>query len=468
MNPLLKIILASVCVTLAVVMAMAQPGSGAGGYGSVGPGGGGGGPTNGQTASQVSAAILGGAIIQTNGTGTNTSLGTLTVLSGKYKTFDFANGSHLRTNTIAPFDWEFHNTNGTVTWGTNNVTKVTADNLGNVSYPSANGGIITAKNFNAVQSLNVANNQFTINQNAAIVNTLMAAGTGLSNMLFIDSAGLWNTNDAQIWSNIVSNNAVSGLPNRTNFYNVTNATAGNALVVVGPDASGNFSAKGTNWPTGGGSVPNGLVTNGANFDISVNSGAVLLRANDGSVIGSYGRFAQVALTNNTDTSSQVRLTQDTNAAGAVLEIEGATNSTTSPVTLKGAGGIIIEALQGTFSGGGNVSIIPTNAALFGSPVVTIAIGTKLTNTWNARADVEIVPVYNDVIGGAPLLNYKRGTTTTNFNVTFNPFSGISANASFTNQPLVIVDFGTNEWILLSDVSTTTATVGVFTNMVHLK
>lgn len=189
--------------------------------------------------------------------------------------------------------------------------------------------------------------------------------------------------------------ADSSWASRTNFYNVTNATVGGAVVLVGPDANSNWYLKGTNWPSGGG--------------------------------------------------SQTPWTSDINGGGFALTNAGS-----------------IRSLSGS------VSLIPTNASVFGSVAVTIAMGTKLTNTWGQRSDVEIIPVYNDVIGGAPLLNYKRGTSTTNFNITFNPFSGISANASFTNQPLVIVDFGTNEWFLLTDLSTTTATVTIVTNIVHLK
>lgn len=49
----------------------------------------------------------------------------LSITNGNYLDLFFSNGTFLRTNRVAPFDFEFHNTNGIVTFGTNTVTKLT-------------------------------------------------------------------------------------------------------------------------------------------------------------------------------------------------------------------------------------------------------------------------------------------------------------------------------------------------------
>lgn len=94
-------------------------------------GGGTGGPTNGltplQTTNAINSIATNNYIQKFNGSGTNSTLGTLTVLQGGYKNFYFANGSFLRTNTLAPFDWELHWTNGVTTFGTNNSTNYILD-----------------------------------------------------------------------------------------------------------------------------------------------------------------------------------------------------------------------------------------------------------------------------------------------------------------------------------------------------
>lgn len=183
------------------------------------------GSTNGQTLAQVIAIINTNAVVQNGGTGSNITLISLGVTNkfsltnGHYLNIWSTDGGFFRSNTIPPFDWYRHLTNGQISYGTGALSQV---------------------------SFNLTSGDATIRT----INLLNAAPeSGKTNFIIISAVtGRLLTNDLTEFIASVSNNAVAGLPSRTNFYNVTNAVAGNAVVVVGPDANGNFYLKGTNQP----------------------------------------------------------------------------------------------------------------------------------------------------------------------------------------------------------------------------
>lgn len=143
----------------------------------------------------------------------------------------------------------------------------------------------------------------------------------------------------------------------------------------------------------------GNVVNGANADITVNSGTIILRADDASVIGTYGRFVQVAVTNSSDTGT-LRITSGTNSAGAVFELEGSTNGVSSPVTIKGAGGLIFEGTA-SFSQMSAATawltnvVVPTNS--FAGTTVDFSRSDSLTNLGGG---LTFTAVANVTAGGA--------------------------------------------------------------------
>lgn len=372
------------------------------------PGTGGGGPTNGQTAAQVATQINNSNttifastyIAQQSGTGTNTVLGTLTELNGAYKDLWFGNGAHLVTNTIPPNDWHFDNTNGTHTWGTGSVAKVQLDNLGNMTFPSANGGTVQAKTFIAVQALFAAGTAFKVDQNGVMVNTFMASESGKTNFITIDPSGTLITNDFATF--------VASL--------------------------------------GGGSVPNGLVTNfgtaeviGPSFTVTNNSGALSSKGNlTSSIVGSLPSgdsgemLSLIGKTNgNTGSSSGFNANWFINSGGkgGVYLQDGSvlwyTNNATKTFMYSdtnwnvfgGTNGINnynLNPSNGTITSlalianGGSVSLIPTNAApVYTSNGLTAALPFGLTNTLQGRCQYVVGYYRIDAVGGTPILTVSN-------------------------------------------------------------
>ncbi len=172
--------------------------------GTIHSAGGGGGTTNGQTAAQVSAAIAGGAILQTNGVGTNTTLGTTTLLQGKYKNYYLANGATLRTNTLAPFDWEFRNTNGATSWGTNTVT---------LGFKTNNGDFNLAHLYTDASNYRIGGLHFDGND---LTLATVGLGTGTSSgNLRLEASGThsirFRINDTDLW-NLADDGKLAPLP----------------------------------------------------------------------------------------------------------------------------------------------------------------------------------------------------------------------------------------------------------------
>lgn len=288
------------------------------------------GTTNGQTLAQVISIIGTNAVIQNGGTGSNTAIvnlgvtNTLSVTNGNYLNLWFSDGTFLRTNTIPPFDWFKHLTNGLVSYGTGSLAHVSFTLQSGITALRTLQVIGTAPatgKTNIILSIGLTG-LFTTNDYATFVASLSGTGTLLPpnavGVLVNNGSGLtnWSTaipsnwiNDVQGFMNTISNNAVSALPSRTNFYVATNSTPGFAVVIVGPDANGQFSLKGTNWPT---LVPTNTMGGAAidfgNEEATTNlAGALVLSSVANITAGVYNRKL-IHVINNTGSDQTVTLT----------------------------------------------------------------------------------------------------------------------------------------------------------------
>lgn len=211
---------------------------------------------------------------------------TLTLTNGAVITYFFANGTSLRTNSISPFDWEFRNTNGTLTRGTSGTTKVTIDKSGNViflgSLAIGSGGFTNA-NFDSFGTLTV--NQF------AQWPTLDGAWI-LRSDLFTDALTFVSpTNSTAL---IMATNRFT-LQQGWKYYGdglgLTNVTATNLLggalgqvtnVANSAASSGITNAYGTNYPNG-----------------NVANRIIYFPTNDPTVISNWFQISKVDSTNGT-------------------------------------------------------------------------------------------------------------------------------------------------------------------------
>jgi hypothetical protein len=351
---------------------------------------GGGGPTNGQTAAQVSAAILGSAIIQTNGTGTNTTLGTLTVLQGSVKNFYFANGSLLRSNTAPPFDWEFDNTNGNRTFGTNTVTKQTFFKNGDITLPQSGGGTIVGQTLN-------------FSQNALIGGNILLSGAipeaGKTNLITVDSSGFMQTNDfATFVASLGGGSGISAAQFTTGLAAGTNAVSATTL-----DASGTskLQAVGADTLT----VTNGATFRGSSsvaslnatnfFDLGATNGANQTNLAMLNVDGSfqYGVFDPLTFSWNATTRTLSSTGGATGLANPLnADMQGATHNIWNVGvydTTNASSGVDVRFTSqlGTY-GGTNIPVFGLSGGLAGAvnkPVVVQAgyfdgSGSSLTNT----------------------------------------------------------------------------------------
>lgn len=354
------------------------------------PGGGGGGPTNGQTQTQVQTLIANTnnnvviPLIQTSTNGLSPT---------NFVSYSWANGIST-TNIGNAIVLDGFNPNGSIrVKGTN--------------WPTGGGG---------------SGSLFPPNAAGVLVND----GAGNTNWLSTNSI-----------INTASNNVINVLPSRTNYYQVTNATDGNAVVIVGPDVSGQFYLKGTNWPTGGGSVPNGLVTN--------ISPVVIVSTNAGFAV----------------TNGIILMTNVVGAASSLTD----TNATTTwmhtgqfPISVIASNGTIVSP---TFiSTNGTISVIPTNAA----PVSLIlsasgnSMPIRITNVFAGRAQPVIQYFISDAALSSPILTASNEQTAVKLTIS----AGALANLVGTNFATLPTTTTNSVWVL-RDESSGSASVGVITN-----
>jgi hypothetical protein len=135
-------------------------------------------------------------------------------------------------------------------------------------------------------------------------------------------------------------------------------------------------------PGGGGSVPNDLVTNGGTVDVVIDS-------ESGTFYSAAAQMSQLRLTNASQSSLPiVRFNSETNSQGeAAVEIEATTNGNTSPVTLRGAGGLNLVANTITAN---NINNSGTNT------VNILSISNAVGNGWgftNLNTFDSLVPTF---------------------------------------------------------------------------
>jgi hypothetical protein len=511
-------------------------------------GGVGGGNTNGQSAAQVATQIrqsndtvfASTYIGQVSGAGSDTVITRLTIVGGNVTTYDFSSGKRLRTNSAAPFDWTLWNTNGTETRGTGSVTKVTIDRNGNINLPQSGGGSIVGQTAQFSQALTAGNGGFTVPASGSPLTMLYTTnGANATNVMILRTNGevavaslgsglSYDATTATLSSSgggstipsnlgVVTNTAggVVGVttampgtwiksasipitaadtswPDRTNFYNVTNASAGNAVVVVGPDANNNFWLKGTNWPTGGGSIPNDLVTNYGTASVTVPTAFNVTNSADRTVV----RLGVVGATTLTPIlgDSPVSLTTigTTNGGGVGVNIV-ANYFSAGRGFIGSSGGIFIQSNgvagvngyyymdgssaihmglpstgdlikldgqtgTGTFSGG-PVSLIPTNAAvIYTSNGVAATLPFGITNTLAGRAQPVIQYYVVDAVTGTPTLTFSNETSGIKIRISNGSLAFIETN--FCVLPVT----STNTiWKARDESTGSGASVGILTN-----
>jgi hypothetical protein len=162
------------------------------------------------------AHAQGTAVRSSSGLATNLAVySTLTIRQGGVVNTYFSSGAFLRSNTLPPFDWEFHNTNGVRTEGTNAVTKRTFFLNGDITLPQVNGGTIVG------QTLNFSQNAL-IGGNILLGSAIPAAGK--TNMIFVNSSGFFQTNDfATFVASILSSAGLSPAQFTAGLASGTNA-----------------------------------------------------------------------------------------------------------------------------------------------------------------------------------------------------------------------------------------------------
>lgn len=267
-----------------------------------------------------------------------------------------------------------------------------------------------------------------------------------------NGAGVTNWLSIQMIVNGASNNAVSSLPSQTNFIafdwsgSPTLTNAGLIPVFAGFNAAGDLLVKGTNYPTGGGSTPNGLVTNNGTVTVLV-PGLNITNTSPAQSENLFGAIGAVtvppSVANHGVLFVQAKTNGTTAASSAVaatsLLVQGprgvlslgtdvqmlSTNSTTQTYQWWDTNNIVhmgsnnvetitITPSSGTIQGntlialGGSVSVIPTNAApVYTSNGLTGALPFGLTNTLQGRCQYLVGYYIVDAVGGTPILTVSN-------------------------------------------------------------
>lgn len=432
------------------------------------PGGGGGGPTNGQTAAQVATQIQ------------NTNNNVVIPLIQ-------ASTNGLSPTNFVSYSWA----NGT---GTTNA-----------------GNAVVLDGFNPNGSIRVKGTNWpTGGGGGGSLFPPNAAG-----VLLNDGAGNTNWLSTNAIINTASNNVINVLPSRTNYYQVTNGLDGNAVVIVGPDVSGQFYLKGTNWPTGGGgSTPFGLVTNFGTVTVVVPAPLVITNTSEADSIRlntlqeNLASFAQQNLISlqvlarsngNTSIGSGIDANWFHTAVprgGVFLDTDSqfiSSNSITRSGTWSDTNNtwhyfsnnvetITITPSTGTMSGSnlnatgsgassnwfGGISYVASNAApsalVVPSGLNSITMNQGWTNNFNRLADLEVLALFTDAVTGNPNLAFTN--TVTGQAWTNSPLSALIAGTS--QITIIIPDVSPNDFGSFSNYSGTGASVSFVKAWWHLK
>lgn len=203
----------------------------------------------------------------------------------------------------------------------------------------------------------------------------LANGTGAKTN---NGSGVVGWFNPQIWIDLSSNNAVNALPSRTNFYAVTNATAGNAVVVVGPDVNNQFYLKGTNWPTGGATVGDPLTNNFGYIGTNANTASTRISSN-----------AVITIQTNGTPNIVLDPTVGISVSNCAVVINGALQQSGASNTLSGTSWITNNL----------AAIVP-----FSHPVTT-----SITNTFGTRCQPMIRYFAVGAVTGNPIITVSNET-----------------------------------------------------------
>lgn len=478
------------------------------------------GATNGITASTATNIVNALAILQQSGTGTNTSIGSLTIIQGAYTNRYYANGSILRSNNIAPFEWYFWNTNGTYTSGTGATTRVAFDIQGNLSLPQGGGGgTVLMQTANISQGLNAGGGGLTVNSSGNDIRMVfLGSESGKSNIIVLDSTGRIRTNDlatfiASLGSGtgtllpantlgVLTNNgsgftnwstAIPGtwigagtlpksaadtswmpLTNAVAFSNATGVPTPGKALVIAPGKTNSFGAvllNETNWPSGGGSA----------FPLAADA--------DANQFSITNLWTSQWRTNASGTQLTFNLRPDFSQSLPAMTLTPAADATYAGFKANffiaegnGFGGNYGALLMSTNNGvattiqsnlittgtgifnSGTVSIIPTNAAL----VVTVetASGTSLpigiTNATAGRGTPTVQYFLIDAVTGVAKITFSNEMT--GKKLFRSPGSLALIDTNFYTLPIT----STNAvWRVRDESSGTGTSVGVITNWIDL-
>lgn len=421
--------------------------------------GGGGGITLSQATNTVNGSS---GVIGTNGTDT---------------TFKF---SSTGTNVIQGLAQAIANTSSNAALGNAQTAINTTSNSLNTSINTASNSVFG----NAQTSINTTSNGLQAQITAGGITAVQA------------------TNISQFISNTTSNSIVTAQPFKTNYIAFdwgsfgTTTNAGNALVLDGFDSGGSPMVKGTNWPTGGGSVPNGLVTN---FGLVTIIAPALTISNSSGALSSQGTFNSSIVTALPfgDSAEIVNIVGKTNGNNSSsggfsgnwfvnsggkggLMLQGGstfwfTNDTTKNymygdtnwVVHGGTNGVDTYTINPTngitaisiTANSGSVSLIPTNASvIYTSNGFPASLPAGLTNVLAGRAQPVVQYYVVDAVTGVPIMTVSNETSGVKLRIGYGGVALIETN--FFTLPIT----STNTiWRARDESTGSGASVGIITN-----
>lgn len=194
------------------------------------------------------------------------------------------------------------------------------------------------------------------------------------------------------------------------FMPITNSVAvnvgppviGQFLVCIGTNSYGASLFAFTNVTSGGGSIPNGLVTNAGPVDIVISNNIfpfTILSGANGTLDTSVAFLRSgLAVTNNAVGIFAIAVKPASDGSAELL-VTGTTNGVTANSTLAASNLVAL---------GGSVSVIPTNGApVYTSNGITAALPFGLTNTLQGRCQYLVGYYVIDAVGGVPVLTVSN-------------------------------------------------------------
>ncbi len=285
------------------------------------------------------------------------------------------------------------------------------------------------------------------NQVITLINNVAPTNGGITAAQAATQINSTNTSVTIPEINTASNNIVTGLPRKTNYIafdwanSGTTTNVGNALVLNGFDTFGSPLAKGTNWPSGGGSqTPWISDINAATFNL-YDLGVTYWTNN---ILGN----AFVAA------SANYTISDD----GVTLALFAESNGVTATSS------ILVDRLIAQNQirvQGGSISVIPTNAApvnlTLSASGLSLPVG--ITNVFAGRAEPIVQYYLIDAVGGVPILTFSNEQTGVKLRIA----PGALASFVETNFCTLPVTTTNSVWRLRDESGGTGASVGIITN-----